>query len=245
MSFWRRIKRVIRSWLGLAVDSVESAQLILQQNIRDLEDEVPKLNEQLAVIAGQKNIADGELTKLKAQETDLLNKAKTALKANRRDIASTYAQELEKLKPQIQQKENAAKLASSAWDKAQSAKKVFMVEKQKKIDEAKRALSAKHQAEWNEKLANTLANFQVGSIDQTQDEMVRRIEEEAARSEAKLQMALNDKQGGLALIEEDASKLQADETLRQLEIEMGLAAPVSQDVSETTREKTMGTRERA
>lgn len=245
MSFFKRIIRVFRSWLGLAVDSVESAELILQQNIRDLEAEVPKMNTQLAEIVAQKSLADAEFAKAKNHETDLLNKAKTALKANRRDIAQQYAVELEKLKPELQGKENTAKLANTALERAQNAKRIFVTEKDKKIQQAKAALSHKHQAEWNAKIADTLANFQVGSIDQTQDEMIRKIEEEAARSEAKLQLALNEKSGGLALIEEDASKLQADETLRQLEIQMGLASPVAQDIPEPAREKTMGVRERA
>lgn len=244
MSFFRRIIRIIRSWLGLAVSAGESPELILQQNIRDLEAQVPLMNEQLAEILAQKRLAEAEFNKTKSQETDLVNKAKSALKANRRDIAQQYAVELEKLKPALADKEKGFKLATEAFSKAENAKAIFLREKNKKIDEAKAALSHKRQAEWNEKLANTLANFQIGSIDQTQDEMVRRINEDAAKAEAKLQLALDNKQDGLAAIEEDASKIQADETLRQLELEMGLSAPAPVQDSEPSRKKTMGDRER-
>ena len=246
MSAWRRFKRMVRSWFGWAAELGEDPELILKQNIRDLEAEVPKINEQLAALAGQKNIADRELQKMKEQEGELVSKAKAALKAGRRDIAQSYVLELEKLKPQITEKERAVKTAAEGLAKAQDMKKVFMMEKDKKIQEAQRALSAKRQADWNEKVADTLANFQVGGVDQTHDEMIRKIEQQAATSEAKLQMALDSKQVGNIAIEEDAKKIQAEETLRQFEMEMGLAAPeaMPKESSPAEREKTIGPRDR-
>src|SRR3954452_15594015 len=101
MSMWRRFKRMVRSWFGWAAELGEDPELILKQNIRDLEAEVPKLNEQLAVIGGQKTIAERELTKMNEQQTELVSKMKASLKANRRDIAAQYAMEIEKLKPQM------------------------------------------------------------------------------------------------------------------------------------------------
>jgi phage shock protein A len=245
MSMWRRVKRMVRSWFGWAAELGEDPELILKQNIRDLEAEVPKLNEQLAVIGGQKAVAERELAKMTEQQTDLLSKAKASIKANRRDIAGQYAMELEKLRPQIAEKERQVKAAKEAYEKAQAAKKVFMAEKDKKIQEAQRALGAKRQADWNEKVANTLANFQFAGVDQTHEEMIRKIEEQTARSEAKLQMALEGKQGSAMIqIEEDAKKIQAEETLRQLEMEMGLAAPERAASEAAGNEKTMGPRER-
>lgn len=244
MSAWIRFKRMVRSWFGWAAELGEDPELILKQNIRDLEAEVPKLNEQLAAIAGQKNIAERELKKMKEQEGDLVAKAKASLKAGRRDIAGSYVNELEKLKPQILEKERAVKAAGESLAKAQDMKKVFMAEKDKKIQEAQRALSAKRQADWNEKVADTLANFKVGGVDQTHDEMIRRIEQQAATSEAKLQMALDSKQVGNVQIEEEARKIQAEETLRQFEMEMGLAEAPLPAESATEKEKSIGPRER-
>jgi len=75
--------------------------------------------------------------------------------------------------------------------------------------------------------------------------MIRKIEEQTARSEAKLQMALDGKQGShIAAIEEDAKKIQAEETLRQFELEMGMAAQAAPSELDALREKTMGPKER-
>ncbi|MBI3725935.1 PspA/IM30 family protein [bacterium] len=246
MSLWKRFKRIVRSWFGWAAELGEDPELILKQNIRDLEAEVPRLNEQLAQFAAQKNIVERELKKLREQESDNVAKAKAALKTGRRDIAQGYVVDLERLKQQILEKDRAVKNASEALDKAQQMKKVFMAEKDRKIQDAQRALSAKRQAEWNEKVADTLAAFQVGGVDQTHEEMIRRIEAQTATSEAKLQIALDSKQVGNVGLEEEARKIQAEETLRQFELEMGLAAPVSSAPAEgeSSKEKTIGHKER-
>ena len=157
---------------------------------------------------------------MKEQETDLVGKAKASLKAGRRDIAQSFVVELERLRPQLGEKERALVAATAALERAKSIKKEFMAEKDKKIQEAQRALSAKRQADWNDKVANTLDKFQVTGVDATHDEMIRRIEQQTATSEAKLQMALENKHVGNAQIEEDAKKIQAEETLRQFELEM-------------------------
>jgi phage shock protein A len=245
MSMWKRMKRMVRSWFGWAAELGEDPELILKQNIRDLEAEVPKLNQQLAELAGQTKMVERELQKMKEQESDLVAKAKASLKAGRRDIAQSYVLELEKLRPQLGEKERALVSATAALERAKSIKKDFMSEKDKKIQEAQRALSAKRQADWNDKVANTLANFQVTGVDATHDEMIRRIEQQTATSEAKLQMALENKHIGNHQIEEDAKKIQAEETLRQFELEMGLAADASAPPkAEGNREKSLGPKER-
>src|SRR5687767_12048861 len=117
MSMWRRMKRMVRSWFGWAAELGEDPELILKQNLRDLEAEVPKMNQQLAEIAAQKNVAERELQKMTEQHTDMVSKAKASLKAGRRDIASSYAVELEKLKPQLAEKERNVKNAREAYER--------------------------------------------------------------------------------------------------------------------------------
>jgi phage shock protein A len=245
MSAWRRFKRMVRSWFGWAAELGEDPELILKQNVRDLEAEEVRLNEELAKIRGQKNIIERELEKMKTTHADLIAKTKAALTAGRRDIAENFAMELERMKGPLVDKERALKQATEGVEKAQAILKTFVAEKARKIEETRRALAAKQQADWNEKVADTLATFKVGSVDQTHEEMIRKLEEKAATSEAKLQMALETKHVPEVQFEEEARKIQAQETLRQFELEMGLATagPVKEAPPEE-REKTIGPRER-
>ncbi|MYH07474.1 MAG: PspA/IM30 family protein, partial [Rhodothermaceae bacterium] len=50
MSLWTRFKRAIRSIFGGAISSMENPKLILEQNIRELNDQVPKMNENIATV---------------------------------------------------------------------------------------------------------------------------------------------------------------------------------------------------
>lgn len=243
---WQRIKRIFRSIIGWFIELGEDPVLILKQNIRDLEDQVPALNENLAMIKAQVTLVEKELRKLNEREAELTAKIKAALKGGRRDIALTYATTLEEVRREKGVQERQLKTAQEAFEKAQKMKRVFMLEKEKKIQEAKKALNAKRQAEWNEKVANAMASFQVAGIDQTHSEMIDKIEREAAQAEAKLEMAMDNLASEHYDIEQDAKRLQANETLRQFELEMGMAQDISAAPPEPSRtaEKTIGELER-
>lgn len=243
---WQRIKRIFRSIIGWFIELGEDPVLILKQNIRDLEDQVPALNENLAMIKAQVTLSEKEFQKLNQREAELTAKIKAALQGNRRDIALNYATTLEEVRREKGVQEKQLSTAKEAFEKAQKMKRAFMLEKEKKIQEAKKALSAKRQSEWNDKVANAMASFQVAGIDATHSEMIDKLEREAAQSEAKLEMAMDNLQGEHYDIEQDAKKLQANETLRQFELEMGMAADISAAPAppQSSKEKTIGELER-
>ena len=58
---WQRIKRIFRSIVGWFIELGEDPEMILKQNIRDLEDQVPALNENLAMIKAQVTLIDKDL----------------------------------------------------------------------------------------------------------------------------------------------------------------------------------------
>ncbi len=238
---WQRIKRIFRSIIGWFIELGEDPELILKQNIRDLEDQVPALNENLAMIKAQVTLVDRELVKLKDKELQLTAKIKAALKNSRRDIALNYATTLEEIRREIGVQGRQQKVAQMAFEKAQKVKRAFMLEKERKIQEAKKALSNKRQAEWNNKVVDAMESFKVAGIDATHDEMIDQIEREAAQAEAKMEMAMDSVGVDQIDIERDAQELQANETLRQFEIEMGLGAPdISAPPESAGTEKTMG-----
>jgi phage shock protein A len=238
---WQRIKRIFRSIIGWFIELGEDPELILKQNIRDLEDQVPALNENLAMIKAQVTLVDRELIKLKDKEQQLTAKIKAALKNSRRDIALNYATTLEEVRREIGVQGRQQKVAQMAFEKAQKVKRAFMLEKERKIQEAKKALSNKRQAQWNNKVVDAMESFKVAGIDATHDEMIDQIEREAAQAEAKMEMAMDSVGVDQIDIERDAQELQANETLRQFEMEMGMGAgDISAPPESAGSEKTMG-----
>jgi len=41
---WRRLSRMVRSFVGFFISVGENPELILEQNIRDMNDQVPRMN---------------------------------------------------------------------------------------------------------------------------------------------------------------------------------------------------------
>ena len=212
---WQRFRRAMRSFVGFFVSTIEDPELILEQNIRDLNDQVPKMNESIAMVRANQTLLEKENAKYKQEVNDLTAKVKAAIQGGRDDLAAQYATRLQMEKGALSRNEAQLATAKSAYDKALNVKKAFMREKDKKTTEAMSAIRDARRAKWQSKVADALESFEVAGIDATHDEMVRKIEE-------------------------DAEALQAAELVKQFKMEMGLQSPAPvADVSQGG-EKTIG-----
>jgi len=235
---------------GGLVSSMENPKLILEQNIRDLNDQIPQMNENIATVKANLIMLQKEAKRNEKQIQDLTAKIKSAIQANRDDIAEGYALQLEKAKETFEHTKDQLVFAEKAYEKALKVKKVFMREKDRKIQEAKEALRASERAEWQSKIADTLEQFEVGGIDQTHDEMISRINEEAARNEARMEIALDSIDTKTMEIEANAEKIRAHELVEQFKLEMGASSgSISIDeepaAEEKSSKKSVGTKEKS
>src|SRR5260221_1749068 len=123
---WQRLKRVFRSMFGWMIASAEDPELILEQNIRDLNDQVPKMNESIAMVKANVTLLEKENQKYKNEQIDLTSKVKAAIMANREDIATTYATQLQTLKGALLRNEQQLSAARQAFEKAMQVKQAFM-----------------------------------------------------------------------------------------------------------------------
>ena len=67
----------------------ENPELILEQNIRDMNDQVPRMNESIAMVKANVTLLEKEEAKYKNEVADLTAKVKAAIQANRDDIAGS------------------------------------------------------------------------------------------------------------------------------------------------------------
>jgi phage shock protein A len=235
---WKRMKRVFRSMFGWMVSAAEDPELILEQNIRDLNDQVPKMNESIAMVKANVTLLDKENQKYKNDQLELTSKVKAAIQANRDDIATTYAMQLQTLKGALMRNEQQLSAARQAYDKAMQVKSAFMREKDKKTNEAMQALRDARRSKWQSKVADAMESFQVAGIDATHDEMLHKIEEQTAVNEARMDMAMSNVDTQGMKIEEEAEKIRATELLKQFKSEMGLDTGPSGDAA--AGDKTLG-----
>ncbi|MDX2062675.1 MAG: PspA/IM30 family protein [Bacteroidia bacterium] len=219
---WKRFVRAIRALFGGAISAIEDPRLILEQNIRELNDQVPKMNESIATVKASVTLLEKEHKKYQAEYNDLISKMKAAINAGRDDIAANYAVRVESLKGHMASTEQQLETAKSAYAKALEVKKAFMREKDRKISEAREALRAHERAKWQAKIADTMESFEVGGIDQTHEEMLTKVNEQTAKNEARMEMALDSVDTTSMKIDEEAEKLRAQELVKQFKLEMGM-----------------------
>lgn len=225
MSLWRRFKRAVRALLGKAVETIEDPKLILEQNIRELNEQVPKMNEHIASVKATVTLLEKELAKYQKEYNDLLARVRAALSQNREDLAEQYALRIEKLKESIVQTQTELEAARRAYEKALEVKKLFMRERERKIQEARAALQQYERAKWQAKIADAFEQFEVGGIDQTHDEMVRRLQEKSAQYEARLEIALESVDTSRLKVDEEMERIQARDALARLKAELGMDTP--------------------
>jgi phage shock protein A len=216
---------MIKSFFGGAISAMEDPKLILEQNIRELNDQVPKMNENIATVKANAMLLEKEHRRYEAQLRDLTSKVKAAIQAGRDDIAQNYAVQLQQIKEAQVRTSEQLNYAQQAYEKSLQVKQAFMRERQRKIEQGREALRAHERAKWQSRIADSLEQFEVGGIDQTHDEMITRLNERTARAEARMEIALDSVDSEALKIEEDAQALQAAELVKQFKLEMGVQEP--------------------
>lgn len=237
---WQRFRRAMRSFVGFFVSTIEDPELILEQNIRDLNDQVPKMNESIAMVRANVTLLEKENAKYRVEVGDLTARVKAAIQSGRDDLAAQYATRLQMERGALTRNEAQLTTAKGAYERALNVKKAFMREKDKKTAEAMAAIRDAQRSKWQAKVADAMESFEVGGIDATHDEMLRKVEEQTAVNEARMHMALESVDTQSMKLEEEAEALQAAELVKQFKMEMGFegAAPIA-EVGEAG-EKTIG-----
>ena len=212
---WNRLVRVVRSFVGMFISVAENPEIILEQNIRDMNDQVPRMNESIAMVKANVTLLEKEESKYKTEISELTSKVKAAIQGGRDDLAASFATRLETVRSAHSRTSAQLQTAQMAYDKALNVKKAFLREKERKTQEAMQAIRDHRRSQWQKKVADVLDQFEVAGVSQTHDEMVRKIEE-------------------------DAEELRAAELVKQFKVEMGLMSPAP---AASTPDKTIGGRE--
>lgn len=228
---------------GGFVSSMEDPKLILEQNIRELNDQIPQMNENITTVKANAMMLRKEVEKYEKSISEITSKIRSAIEADRDDLAEGYALQLEKAKENLQHSKQQLKYAEQAYEKALKVKQAFMREKDRKIKEAREALRASERAEWQSKVADALESFEMGGLDQTHSEMVNRLNEETARNEARMEIALESVDTETMEIEANAEKLRAKELVNQFKLEMGKDSASKEDETIDIEESTKSEKE--
>jgi phage shock protein A len=219
---WNRIKRLFRSIFGGIIDRAEDPELILQQLIRDMNDKIPQMNNNVAQVMANEKLLARNVEQQTAKISELDNKVKAAIKLGRDDIATAYIGELQSLQKTLEATRAQLQSAKQATEKAIKFRDNYLLQVKKRRDEAMQLVSASKQAKMQEQLAQTMTSFQVGDDSQTFDEMREKIARRAAAAEAKADLATSGLDSRMQEIEAEAASIEANDMLLAYKRQMGL-----------------------
>src|SRR5215468_5102185 len=111
---WRRFTRMIRSFVGFFISVAEDPELILEQNIRDMNDQVPRMNESIAMVKANATLLEKEETRYKNEINQITAKVKASIQAGRDDLAGSFAIQLEQLRGALARTQGQLQTAHSA-----------------------------------------------------------------------------------------------------------------------------------
>lgn len=234
MSLWKRFTRALKGMAGGVVESIEDPKLVLEQNIRELNDQVPKMNQNIAIVKANVIQLEKQQKSTQTQYDTLVANIKAAINQGRDDIAANYALQLETTERNLNEINQDLAVARQAYEKALEVKKAFMAERERKIKEAQEAIRAYDRSKAQAKVADAMESFEVGGLDQTHDEMMAKLNERTARNEARVEMAVDSVDTTKLKIEEEARQLRAQDLVAKFKMEMqGAKAPAEQESSGT------------
>lgn len=234
---WARLKRLFRAIFGGLIESVEDPELILKQAIRDMRDQIPKINANLAKMRGMLNLLQKEFDDYGDQERKLTARIKAALEAGDEKLAGDYAIRLKQIQGSKERNSEQLGKAKEAYDKAVEHKMDYMRQMENKTREAELAMREAEAAKWKSEVASVFESFEVGDIDSTVDEMTNKLRQKTAMAEGKLDMALDTVDMKDIQMEKRAEELEAQELLKQFKAEWGMT---SADTTAAPAEKTVG-----
>src|SRR5260370_2636306 len=221
MGVWARFKRSLRAMFGGIVERTEDPELILQQNIRDMGDRVPELNNSVAQVMATEKLLSKSKERLETQVVDLDSKIRASVKMGRDDIATAYIGQLQQAQMDLQKTSQQLEHANLASKQALKARDNYVLQMQRRTAEAMQLINQSKQAKLQEQLAQTMESFEIGDDASTFNEMRDKIDRRAAAAGATMQLGAASLHAQMQDIEREAIDMQLQDKLLEYKRELG------------------------
>jgi phage shock protein A len=227
MGVFGRIWRLIKGWLLIGVEKAEDPEVILTEAQESMRRELEKAKESAVQAIAARNQLRGVLQDQMNTIASLEAKARAALKAGDEDLArqllmekATYDQNIENLKGQLEQAEQAA---------------VAVKENIKRMEAHVRQRAAQRlalvagwkQAKIQEQLNKALSGISMEGHDQAFTRAEERIRDLQSKADARLELAEGGLHQKVLKLENVVAAEKADNELAAMKAQLGLAPPVS------------------
>lgn len=236
-----RFTRLIKSFLNKFLTAAEDPVTILENNIREMKDSIPKLNKALAKAKGSVILLEKELEVLRDEEVQLRGKLKAAALSNENQLGQDIALELQRTIDAIDKQEKSLESARDGLNSMQEMRDAQIRKIRQESEKIKDAIKDARVAKLQGELASLFETFEVGDIAYSNEDMLQKLREEAADNQGKLEVASESYDMKAIKLEKKAEEIQAESLYEQFKHEMGIQSSDEEaSKSEKKKEKTIG-----
>jgi phage shock protein A len=243
-AMWSRLKRLFRSIFGGIIESAEDPELILKQVIRDMNDKVPQMRENVVQVMGTEKKLRKEVEILEREIVESDYKVKAAIKQGRDEVARLYITAMQEKQVALERSKSQLESAAAAAVQARKFLDNYILQVKKRAAEAQQLVNQARAAKMQEQLSQAMASFQVGDDSSTFDEMREKIQRRASTAEARMDLATGGIESQIADVERESLNIQVEDALAAYKRQMGVgqeaAAPAIPAFESESSEKSLG-----
>ena len=237
---FNRLFRLISAFFNKFLTAAEDPVTILENNIREMRDQIPKMNQGLAKAQGTVILLEKELTELIKTEGNLRAKLKAAAMSGEDAIGQDIAMQLQRAISQKQKIEASLEAAKNGLKTMEDLRDAQMRKIKQETEKIKDAIDNSKVSKLKGELAQLFETYEVGDLAYSNDEMLEKLNKQAAEDEAKLMVASKSPDMADIKLEKKAEEIQAQELYKQFAAEMNIdiAPSNKQDSKDEEKAKT-------
>jgi phage shock protein A len=221
---WRRLRNVIRAFLGLFIRMAEDPRVMLEQYIDDVRSKIPTMRATAANIIATELKLKAQIDELTAQVADLDRQIIAAVKLGPQYEAeakmliaakTTAEQSLAETRDQYES-------ARAASEQARKALADARLEVERRVREARALLSQHEMARMQDDLAGLMASFEIGDQSDVLERARDRVRDRAAQAQARVELATKDVDARLRDIRRATAQIGVEEQLAEYKRQLGM-----------------------
>ena len=220
----RRLRNVIRAFLGLFIRMAEDPKVMLEQYIDDVRSKIPTMRATAANVIATELKLKAQIEDLESQVGDLDRQIIAAVKLGPQYEAeakmliaakATAEQSLTETRDQYGSAKTASEQARKALDDAR-------LEVERRVREARALISQQEMIRMQEELSALMASFEIGDQSDVLQRARDRIRDRAAQAQARVELATKDVDAKLRDIRRASAQIGVDEQLREYKRQLGM-----------------------
>ena len=237
---FNRLFRLISAFFNKFLTAAEDPVTILENNIREMRDQIPKMNQGLAKAQGTVILLEKEVIELIKTEGNLRAKLKAAAMSGEDAIGQDIAMQLQRAISQKQKIEESLEAAKNGLKTMEDLRDAQMRKIKQETEKIKDAIDNSKVSKLKGELAQLFETYEVGDLAYSNDEMLEKLNKQAAEDEAKLIVASKSPDMADIKLEKKAEEIQAKELYKQFAAEMNIdiAPSNKQDSKDEEKAKT-------